>query len=158
MRALEYRMPKEASVEKAVVDYSVNIPNPIRVPAQLTAALPEALEPDVTASESSGLTSQSNLNLPVLEHDDDLDGLLTAAGWPAELHGQAQAVIACESGGNANAVSPTDDWGLFQIHAPAWSGFFGVEASAFLDPAFNARSALTIYQRSGGWGPWACRP
>jgi LysM repeat protein len=69
-----------------------------------------------------------------------------AGGSPA--HALMAAEIArAESGGNPNAISPTDDFGLWQIN--------GVHGSlATLNPYQNARSAVTLSDNGTNWNPW----
>ena len=62
---------------------------------------------------------------------------------------------------NPNAVSPTDDWGLFQINRPTWdpdrnplSPFTREQWAHVLEPNVNVWMAAHIYSRSG-WGAWA---
>ena len=52
-----------------------------------------------------------------------------------------------ESGGNPNAISPTADYGLWQINAS-----HGAEAT--LDPLGNAEAAVAISSDGANWGPW----
>jgi hypothetical protein len=52
-----------------------------------------------------------------------------------------------ESGGNPNAISPTDDFGLWQIN-----GSNG--ALATLNPLQNAKSAIDLSGNGTNWGPW----
>ncbi len=68
--------------------------------------------------------------------------------WPVE---QALAVMACESGGNPLAISPTNDYGLFQIHNGLTS--FG---SIIYTPEENIRIAYEHYYKHRGWQPWTC--
>ena len=56
-------------------------------------------------------------------------------------------IIQHESGGNPNAISPTDDFGLWQINGSHGS-------MATLNPAGNARSAVSISSDGRNWGPW----
>ncbi|MDQ3601902.1 MAG: hypothetical protein M3408_11805 [Actinomycetota bacterium] len=38
----------------------------------------------------------------------------------------------------------------------SWLAGIGVnEKSDLYDPYLNAKAAYTLYQRSGGWGPWS---
>ena len=97
----------------------------------------------------------------------DIHGAIAAHFGTGELGRQAQAIAACESQLNPRAVSPTNDHGLFQLHAGS-AGFPGgwvatfedVTGAAFYDgvydPYLNARFARWMYDRSG-WQPWACR-
>jgi LysM repeat protein len=69
-----------------------------------------------------------------------------AGGSPA--HALMAAEIArAESSGNPNAISPTDDFGLWQINAS--NG-----ALATLNPYENARSAIVLSNDGANWDPW----
>jgi LysM repeat protein len=69
-----------------------------------------------------------------------------AGGSPA--HALMAAEIArAESSGNPNAISPTDDFGLWQINAS--NG-----ALATLNPYENARSAIILSHDGSNWDPW----
>lgn len=65
--------------------------------------------------------------------------------WPVE---EAMLTMSRESGGNPNAVSATDDHGLFQIH----NGLSNY-GPAIYDPETNVRIAYGMYA-SRGWRPW----
>lgn len=71
---------------------------------------------------------------------------ISVGGNPAYEHIAAQIATA-ESGGNPNAISPTNDYGLWQIN-----GSWGAMAS--LDPITNAHSAVTISHDGTDWSPW----
>jgi LysM repeat protein len=69
-----------------------------------------------------------------------------AGGSPA--HALMAAEIArAESGGNPNAISPTDDFGLWQINGSHGS-------LATLNPYQNARSAVILSDNGTNWNPW----
>jgi len=69
-----------------------------------------------------------------------------AGGSPA--HALMAAEIArAESSGNPNAISPTDDFGLWQINAVNGS-------LATLNPYQNARSAIVLSDDGTNWNPW----
>jgi hypothetical protein len=77
--------------------------------------------------------------------------------WPDDLEDRALEIAWRESGYRSNA----QNWccyGLFQINWNAhrsWLDDIGVtSATQLLDARTNARAALALYQRSGGWGPW----
>lgn len=63
-----------------------------------------------------------------------------------------QAVAACiaehESSGDQYKISPTGDYGLWQIHAATWGW------RATLDPYANARSAVFISHDGTDWSDW----
>jgi LysM repeat protein len=69
-----------------------------------------------------------------------------AGGSPAHAFMAAEIAMA-ESGGNANAISPTADYGLWQINASNGS-------LATLNAFQNARSAITLSDNGTNWGPW----
>jgi Lysozyme like domain len=73
--------------------------------------------------------------------------------WTSEGGRKNEAFIAAEiakaeSGGNALAVSPGDDVGLWQINRPSWGRM------ASTDPVVNVRSAITISDNGANWSPW----
>lgn len=59
----------------------------------------------------------------------------------------AAEIATAESGGNSGAISPTGDYGLWQINIS-----HGAEAS--LDPVVNVRAAIAISGNGTNWGPW----
>lgn len=69
-----------------------------------------------------------------------------AGGSPAHALLAAEIAMA-ESGGDPNAISPTDDFGLWQINAS--NG-----ALATLNPLQNAKSAIELSGNGANWGPW----
>lgn len=69
-----------------------------------------------------------------------------AGGSPGAAFMAAEIAMA-ESSGNPNAISPTDDYGLWQINAS--NG-----ALATLNPLANAKSAIVLSGNGTNWGPW----
>jgi hypothetical protein len=72
---------------------------------------------------------------------------------------QAHKIVQCESGFRANAVSPTNDHGLFQINVVHQANFTKVTGqpwSAVYDPLYNSVYAKWLYDRQG-WQPWSCK-
>lgn len=80
------------------------------------------------------------------------------AQFPAALRPVASCIIQRESGGNPSAVSPTRDYGLFQInraaHKRQFERMYGApfERKA-LDARLNGQYAYYLY-RQVGWSPW----
>ena len=67
-------------------------------------------------------------------------------GNPGEAFIAAE-VARAESGGNPGAISPTADYGLWQINVShGWQ--------ATLDPVGNARAAIAISGNGTNWSPW----
>jgi LysM repeat protein len=69
-----------------------------------------------------------------------------AGGNPSDAFMAAEIAMA-ESGGNPSAISPTDDFGLWQINASNGS-------LATLDPYANAKSAIDLSDDGANWDAW----
>ena len=76
-----------------------------------------------------------------------LESLWEEAGGSSGTAFMAAEIATAESGGNPNAVSPTDDFGLWQINGSHGS-------MATLDPLGNARAAVSISNGGSSWGAW----
>jgi LysM repeat protein len=95
-----------------------------------------------TASSGSGSTSMSGtLGCSGLERLwEDAGGSPSAAFMAAEI-------AMAESGGNQYALSPTDDYGYWQINASNGS-------LATFNAYGNARAAITLSNDGTNWSPW----
>lgn len=89
----------------------------------------------------------------------DMRAILTATGWPVELHDQALTIAWCESRYRPGAVGDGgNSLGLWQL----WTGWFaaaGYSVEQAYDPVVNSRVALyvrTTRGRWGGGGGWSC--
>ncbi len=94
--------------------------------------------------------------------------LAGAACTPQEYIGQffgsqatnATKIAYCESNMNPNAVSPTNDHGLFQINAVHRGQFEAVTGQPWVTHRYNSYwntvYANWLYNQQG-WGPWACK-
>jgi LysM repeat protein len=106
------------------------------------------------ANENSGTQTGSGRAVDVFQSDSQgtysCSGLEQiweqAGGNPADAFMAAEIAMA-ESGGNANAISPTADYGLWQINASNGS-------LATLNPFQNAQSAVALSDNGINWGPW----
>jgi peptidoglycan DL-endopeptidase CwlO len=76
-----------------------------------------------------------------------LESLWDAAGGNPAHAVMAAEIAMAESGGNPNAISPTDDFGLWQIN-----GSNG--ALATLSPSGNAHSAIVLSDNGSNWNAW----
>jgi hypothetical protein len=76
-----------------------------------------------------------------------LESVWEEAGGSSGTAFMAAEIAKAESGGNPNAVSPTDDFGLWQINGSHGS-------MATLDPLGNARAAISISDGGHDWGAW----
>lgn len=70
-----------------------------------------------------------------------------AGGSPAEAV-MAASIAMAESGGNQYAVSPTNDYGYWQIN-----GSHGSQAT--FNPIGNAKAAISISSDGTNWSPWS---
>lgn len=77
-----------------------------------------------------------------------LEQIWEANGGSAATAATAACIAEHESGGNPNAESPTDDFGLWQIHADP----------AALAPNVSARTAVEMSGNGTNWGPWTTAP
>ena len=76
-----------------------------------------------------------------------LESLWEQAGGSAGEAVMAASIATAESGGNPNAISPTNDYGLWQIN-----GSHGAQAT--LNPLGNAEAAISISGNGSNWDPW----
>jgi LysM repeat protein len=78
--------------------------------------------------------------------------------WPDDLEEEALRIARRESNLRPTAKNSCC-YGLFQINFvphKRWLAGIGVtSANQLLDPNVNANAAYALYQRAGGWGPWA---
>lgn len=81
-----------------------------------------------------------------------------AALWRKHGGSAASTIVAvtisdAESGLNPLAVSPSDDWGLWQINA-IWANLAGGNVALFLDPDINAAAAVIISGGGSNFAAW----
>lgn len=77
-----------------------------------------------------------------------LEAIWREAGGSAAAEVTAACIAEHESGGRSWAISPTDDWGLWQINASHGP------AMATLSPLPNARAAVIISSDGRDWSAW----
>ncbi len=85
-----------------------------------------------------------------------LDEIINRYFGPAA--GRAKAIAQCESNMNPNAVSPTNDHGLFQInhvHRGQFESVTGAPWSSVYNAELNTKYAKWLYDQQG-WSPWVC--
>ena len=85
---------------------------------------------------------------------DPVVSVLHAAGFRGRALKYAYGIVMRESKGHAVAVSPTNDYGLFQFNRAAWSRANWWDPVKLLDPAYNAAVAFAISQGGKTWYPW----
>jgi len=97
-------------------------------------------------AKSAVLTSSSSLSGTL--SCNGLEGLWEDAGGSRAEAFMAAEVAMAESGGRQYALSPTDDYGYWQInvsHGPAQATF---------NPIGNAKAAIAISDDGGDWAAW----
>jgi LysM repeat protein len=116
---------------------------PYAKPASATAYAPRHAKPQpVTVLTSSASNLSGTLGCSGLE------ALWEAAGGSHAEAFMAAEIAMAESGGRQYAVSPTNDYGYWQIngsHGPAEATF---------NPIGNARAAIAISSDGTNWSPW----
>jgi LysM repeat protein len=101
-----------------------------------------------TSVDSAGSSSGSGYAPPSGQYScASLEELWDQAGGNPSDAFMAAEIAMAESGGNPNAISPTDDYGLWQINAS--NG-----ALATLDPYENAKSAIDLSDDGTNWDAW----
>ncbi|HEX6452129.1 MAG TPA: LysM peptidoglycan-binding domain-containing protein [Trebonia sp.] len=119
-------------------------------PAASSDASVVVTQPASTSSSSASTRSSAGSG------STSLSGTLGCSGlerlWEDAGGNPADAVIAAsiamaESGGNQYALSPTDDYGYWQINASNGP-------LATFNPYGNARAAITLSDNGTNWSPW----
>lgn len=68
-------------------------------------------------------------------------------------NGVADCIIRHESGWDRWAISPTSDFGLWQLNA---INLWLLRGASWADPAANTKAAIELYHRAGdSWSPWS---
>lgn len=93
----------------------------------------------------------------------DMRAILTATGWPVELHDQALSVSWCESKWSSAVGDGGNSLGIFQVNKDTWFTYAGEDPEQWADPLVNARVAWATYQYDIGrgyvpWKQWSCKP
>lgn len=116
--------PKETQTK--IVETIPSTPEPVKVEPEASVEVTEPIKPVVVE--------------PV-----DTNACLVAMRqiFPAETWSIGEAIMRAESGLNPNAVSPTNDYGCWQIHD--WELY---------DPLENTKVAYYKYTHYG-WTPWS---
>ena len=123
-------------------------------PAQAAKPMPQTVAQTTqhTASHSSGGAADGGAKVVKsapggMYGCSALEQLWEQAGGSSAHAFIAAEIAMAESGGNANAISPTNDFGLWQINGSNGS-------LATLNPLQNAKSAITLSGNGTNWGPW----
>ena len=85
---------------------------------------------------------------------DWLTRLLSKTGFKDEDLREAWAVVMRESGGREDAVSQTQDLGLFQINTATWQDQEWFDRELLLERRYNAAIAFDLSQGGRSWYSW----
>ncbi|MFT6761666.1 MAG: hypothetical protein ACJAXA_000309 [Candidatus Aldehydirespiratoraceae bacterium] len=133
---------------------AICLPAGSATPAPPTATTsPATTAPATTATTTPANTTVSNTSAT----PDEVKQIIRDV-WPDELEERALEIAFRES-----RYVPTAKnfccYGIFQIYwtvHDVWLVDIGItDDQQLYDPATNARAAYALYQRAGGWGPWA---
>ena len=94
---------------------------------------------------SAAFTAQAHASQASYFGYSAIEHLWMAAGGSSYTASRAACIASHESGGNPSAISPTNDYGLFQIHDGGY---------AMLDPMANARRAVSMSADGHNWSAW----
>lgn len=126
-------------------------------PPTTVAPAPDATTTTTTSTTTTSTTTTTTTVAPSPAGPDDIKQIIRDV-WPDELEDRALEIAYRES-----RYVPTAKnyccYGLFQIYwsvHQSWLADIGVtDDQQLYDPETNARAAYALYQRAGGWGPWA---
>jgi len=138
----ELLIPASAPAQYALADYVPQHAKPA-APATRTVSTTDS----ASTSHSSGGAAVAQSAAQGHYSCSSLEQLWEQAGGSPSHALMAAEIAMAESGGNPNAISPTDDFGLWQINAS--NG-----ALATLNPLQNAKSAIALSNNGTSWGPW----
>jgi nucleoid-associated protein YgaU len=149
-------VPATAPAHVALTSYAPKHAKPAQ-PAQAAqpakpAARTVSAPAQHTVSHSSGGAADGGAAVVQSAHQgmyscSGLEQLWEQAGGSAAHAFMAAEIAMAESGGNPGAISPTDDFGLWQINGSNGS-------LATLNALQNAKSAITLSDNGTSWGPW----
>ncbi|MFT6291852.1 MAG: LysM repeat protein [Ilumatobacter sp.] len=123
-----------------------------------TEPAPATTAPATTANTTPTNTTPTNTTVSNTSATPDEVKQIIRDVWPDELEERALEIAFRES-----RYVPTAKnfccYGIFQIYwtvHDVWLVDIGItDDQQLYDPATNARAAYALYQRAGGWGPWA---
>lgn len=85
---------------------------------------------------------------------DPLAQTLAAAGFRGADLREAWAIVKRESGGRPGAISPTHDYGLFQLNRATWSRQAWWKPAQLLTATYNAAVAYRLSDGGRTWRAW----
>jgi|CXWL01.1.fsa_nt_gi LysM repeat protein len=130
---------------------------PATTAAPATTVKPAAPKPAATAAAPATTSAPTTTIVRRSYTTAEVEAIIRQV-WPDDLEEEALRIAWRESNLKPTAKNSCC-YGLFQINFKphkSWLAGIGVtSADQLLDPTTNANAALVLYNRAGGWGPWA---
>ena len=120
----------------------------LRIPSNPPASAASSYAPKHAKASTTATLTSSATNLSGTLGCSGLEALWEAAGGSHAEAFTAAEIAMAESGGNQYALSPTDDYGYWQINASHGP------AEATYNPLGNAKAAIAISGDGSDWAPW----
>ena len=123
-----------------------------------TTAAPAPTSPPATSPPTTAAPTTTKPPLPPASNASaaEVQAIIRSV-WPDDLEERALEIAWRES----NYIPTAKNfccYGVFQIYwsvHQSWLSGIGItSAEQLYDPTTNARAALALYERAGGWGPW----
>jgi len=140
-------IPATAPAHYTLTDYAPKHAKPAPPAASTVSETSHSIDSQSSGGTAEGGTVVEQSAAQGMYSCSGLEQLWEQAGGSSADAFMAAEIAMAESGGNPNAVSPTDDFGLWQINGSNGS-------LATLNPFQNARSAITLSGNGANWDPW----
>lgn len=132
--------------------------DPPTTPAPTTTDPPTTPAPTTAAPATTPATTGDTTPNTPAPSGGDVEAMIREI-WPDDLEERALQIAWRESNYRPDVTSSIGCChGVFQIHWEAhrsWLGQVGITSrDQLFDARLNIQAAYTLYQRSGGWGPW----
>lgn len=141
--------PQIVVSEKAPESVPVNI---MKTEPQITALLPASF--GTASSEMTLIGKYIKKPSPVKQCKNWLVRELERAGFKGKNLREAWAIVMRESGGRADAISSTGDYGMFQFNRSAHHSQDWWNTQKLLTKSYNAKVAYRMSKGGKWWGPW----
>lgn len=112
-----------------------------------TPSIPSAQIPAQNSPQPKIIKKKGIAPIPSVSGTEQWRSEVAKYDWSVPM---ALAIMRCESGGNPNAKSSTNDQGLFQIH-----NGFKLYGNDIYKAEFNIAIAYKFYYLQRGWNPWS---
>jgi LysM repeat protein len=140
------RVPADPPADFTLSNYTPRHAKPT-TPASVASSTSDSDSSPSTTTTTNASTGSGSTSLGGTLGCSDLEQLWIEAGGARSAAFMAAEIAMAESGGNQYALSPTDDYGYWQINASNGS-------LATFNAYGNARAAITLSDDGTNWSPW----